>query len=54
MNKEICTNIENLYVSSIYPNCPKRHLCDSGLHNLSKKPKMPYIGRDYGNNPKDR
>lgn len=52
MNKEICTNIENLYNSSIYPNCPKKVLCDSGQHNFSKKPKMPYIGRDYGNNPK--
>jgi len=52
MNKEICTNIENLYCSSIYPDCPKKHLCDNGLHNFSKRPKMPYIGRDYGNNSK--
>jgi len=52
MNEEICTNIENLYISTIYPNCPKKALCESGQQNFSKKPKMPYIGRDYGNNPK--
>jgi hypothetical protein len=51
MNKEISKTIENLYTSSIYPNCPKKHLCDNGKHDFSKKPKMPYIGRDYGNNP---
>jgi hypothetical protein len=52
MNKEICTNIENLYNSKIYPICPKKHLCDSGQHYFSKKPKMPYIGREYDNDPK--
>ena len=51
MNKEICTNIENLFNLSIYPDCPRKQLCDSGQHNFSKKPKMPYIGKDYGNNP---
>jgi len=51
MNTEICKNIENLFTSNIYPNCPKKQLCDQGQEKISTKPKMPYIGRNYGNNP---
>lgn len=51
MNTEICKNIENFFTSNIYPNCPKKQLCDRGQDRISIKPKMPYIGRNYGNNP---
>lgn len=52
MNNEICNKVEELYTSSIYPVCPKRQLCDNNsCFKLSEKPKMPYIGREYGNNP---
>lgn len=51
MNQEICKNIEDLYTSNIYPNCPNKQLCNNeNSEILSKKPKMPYIGREYGNN----
>lgn len=51
-NLQICSGIEKLYASSIYPDCPKKDLCDDGKHRFSKKPKMPYIGRNYGNKSK--
>ena len=52
MKIEISKNIEELYSSSIYPNCPKKSLCNNAkLDGFSKKPKMPYIGSEYGNNP---
>ncbi|MCE5321407.1 MAG: hypothetical protein LLF93_09960 [Bacteroidales bacterium] len=51
MTTEICKNIENLFTSNIYPNCPKKQLCDRGQEKISIKPKMPYIGRNYDNNP---
>lgn len=51
MNKVIIKNIEDLYTSSIYPNCPRKTLCNNtNSDGFSKKPKMPYIGREYGNN----
>lgn len=51
MNDEIIKNIEDLYTSSIYPNCEKKNLCShEKLEEFSKKPKMPYVGREYGNN----
>jgi len=53
MNIEIIKNIEDLYTSSIYPNCPHKGLCNNEmLLGFSEKPKMPYIGREYGNNSK--
>jgi|LSQX01.3.fsa_nt_gb hypothetical protein len=51
MNERICESIRSLYTSSIYPNCPKKELCGQGLPRFSRKPKMPYIGIDYGNSP---
>ncbi|MCX6230917.1 MAG: hypothetical protein NTZ33_05185 [Bacteroidetes bacterium] len=51
MNKEICKNVENLFTSTIYPNCNKKRSCANGQPDFSIKPKMPYIGREYGNNP---
>lgn len=51
MNDEIIKNIEDLFTSSIYPTCPKKSLCNNtNLDGFSKKPKMPYIGSEYGNN----
>lgn len=51
METEIRKSIENLFISSIYPNCPKKHLCDKGQGTISKKTKMPFIGWEYDNNP---
>lgn len=48
-NEQLCMQIEDLYTSSIYPDCPKKELCDNESNSISKKPKMPYIGREYGN-----
>lgn len=50
MESEIRKNIENLFKASIYPVCPKKHLCDRGKGTISIKPKMPYIGWNYDNN----
>jgi hypothetical protein len=53
MNNVICKDIENLFVSSIYPDCPKKPFCDNLKEfGFSKKPKMPFIGRQYATNPK--
>lgn len=48
-NKKKCNDILKLYTDSIYPKCPKKSLCSRGDCGFSEKPKMPYIGSEYGN-----
>ncbi len=48
-NEDIVLNVENFYLNSIYPKCPKQINCKGSCETYSKKPKMCYIGREYGN-----
>src|SRR5665647_536127 len=49
-NEEIVADIEGFYNETVYPTCPKYEMCKKDCPGFSQKPKMSYIGREYGNN----
>ena len=48
-NNQIVSSLENWYCENIYPVCPKLSKCQENCQSFSKKPKMCYIGKEYGN-----
>jgi len=51
-NNQIVSEVENFYLNNIYPECPKLSMCQRDCQSFSKKPKMCYVGKEYGNSPK--
>lgn len=50
-NNQLVSEIENFYLENIYPVCPKLSNCKRNCQSFSKKPKMCYLGKEYGNSP---
>jgi uracil-DNA glycosylase family 4 len=49
-NEKIVAEVERFYFETVYPKCPKYEMCKKDWPNFSVKPKMSYIGREFGNN----